>query len=94
MRLGMTKRTLTRAQFLGVALASSSSSSAQMRLSAVLSRGMAIQRGVQVPGYRARSRSLHPVAVRPGSGDDVPAADRHHRDRLPADSFLTDACPT
>ncbi len=45
----MGKRALTRALFLGVVLASPTSSSAQMRLSPLISDGMVIQRGVQVP---------------------------------------------
>ncbi len=45
----MGKKALTRALFLGVVLASPTSSSAQMRLSPLFSDGMVIQRGVQVP---------------------------------------------
>lgn len=45
----MTTRAFTRALFLGVALASPTTSSAQMRLSPLIGDGMVIQRGVQVP---------------------------------------------
>ncbi len=45
----MGKRALTRALFLGVVLASPTTSSAQMRLSPLIGDGMVIQRGAQVP---------------------------------------------
>ena len=60
----MSSRSRARAPFLGVALASSVASSAQMRLSPLVRGAMAIQRGVQVPVWRSTGPALF---VRPGS---------------------------